>query len=115
MSGLTCFYQGKERIREAMKTVTAQAVSRTLGTQFKRSETGTTRIRGWHYFTAGFEVIQSGFKAIVRYQASSDRNRQPVDLDSLMNEYTTLLASKGYTVTQMTYWGSPAIVVSRDN
>lgn len=108
-------WPGKPRKGQGLKMVTAQAVSRALGAHFKRSENSATRIRGWHYYTAGFEVMQSGFKAVVRYQTSSQRNQESIDIESLMNEYTNLLIAKGYTVSPITYWGSPAIIVSKEN
>lgn len=55
----------------------AQSVSRKLATQFKRSETATTRIRGWHYTTDGFEVTQTRKGVIIGYNINNSFKANP--------------------------------------
>jgi len=40
---------------------TASAVSRYLGQTFTRAESWTTRVKGWHNYSSGFEVRMIGY------------------------------------------------------
>jgi hypothetical protein len=98
-----------------MKTVTASAVSRTLKTKFTRSTSGSTIVRGYHYFSGGYQVIQSGNYAVVRYQMSSSRRSGMIDINEIMESYSAFLTAKGFRVTPTEWWGRPAILVSKEN
>lgn len=45
----------------------AQSVSRKLATRFRRSTRATTKVRGWHYVSDGFEVQQGKKGVYVSY------------------------------------------------
>ena len=99
-----------------MKTVTAQTVSKVLATQFQRSTTSTTRVRGWHNQTAGFKVSQLRIGAFVEYITNSFNRDNNVNEQARLSAYAELLKSKGFTVEmQQDRWGSFSLVVTKDN
>lgn len=54
------------------KRYSAVGISRMLGKRFKRSQEGTTRIRGWHNWTEGYVCCQSENYIYISYRASSN-------------------------------------------
>jgi len=85
-----------------MNTLKAQAVSRTLGKEYKRSESRATRIRGWNHWSMGFTCEQTANGVIVDYRNASTSN-QPFDNSVFMNLIRETLIEKGYQVFPLPY------------
>lgn len=59
-------------------TTDARSISRKLNQRFTRSVTATTRIRGWHNTTDGFEVRQGRTGVFIEYRIDQSflRNKE---------------------------------------
>lgn len=80
----------------------ANVVSRVLkAAGHKRSETHTTRIRGWYSVAAGFEVRQVDETDVRVYYRSDFLVRDWAISDRELREYAATLREKGYGVSEV--------------
>lgn len=84
----------------------AQAVSRILSKAgIRKSETGTTRIRGYHKTTEGYEVTQNSTHIFINYTTGDWNYAEAIERKELAKvQIRELLNAKGYTVSDSTNW-----------
>lgn len=92
----------------------AQAISRIIKkTGIRKSETGTTRIPGYHITSEGFVVTQSGSSVVINYE-KGDWNRHDDKYDMRFENAKEIikkvLTDKGYEVKEWNNWNSIFIV-----
>lgn len=98
------------------KTPTAQGVSAALRKAgFKRSETHTTAVKGWHNYTEGYKVSDWGEGEVrVKHETGSHvrpNAREEIRRDAKLEEYAETLRAKGWNV-QTLPTGVPCLLVT---
>lgn len=80
----------------------AQAISRILNKAgIRKSETGTTRIRGYHVTTEGYEVRQTSTHIFINYTTGSWNHAGASERKELAKIHISqILTAKGYIVEQ---------------
>lgn len=77
----------------------AAVISRVLKANgFSRSQEATTRIKGWHTFSAGFVVAQRATGVVVEYELGNWNRSENVDelYSDKLSSYADFLSKKGY-------------------
>jgi hypothetical protein len=86
------------------KAPTASGVSAALRKAgFERSETRTTRIKGWHHYTEGYRVRNWG-EGEIRVEHTTGSGRGPDDsarCREFLGKYAEALRAKGWNVQQL--------------
>lgn len=83
-----------KRSSRERKPITVQRIHSVLrAAGYSRSESRTTRIRGWHHFSSGYWVDVHGDRFVVHYM--QERCRDETKYKSQANLYAAALASAG--------------------
>ena len=84
----------------------AQAISRILNKAgIRKSETGTTRIRGYHVTTEGYEVTQNSTHIFINYTTGDWNRAGASEREELAKiQIQEILAAKGYVVQESKNW-----------
>jgi hypothetical protein len=101
-------------------TVSAPAVSRALGKHHTRSESHTTRVRGWLHYTAGFEVREYDDAVSVDHVLGDnarywDREMRLKSTNRALDHYTTTLTRAGYSVERTDGPWNPRLIVTKED
>jgi hypothetical protein len=105
MSGLTCFYQGKERTREAMNEIKPQTLSRQLRkSNVLMSETWSSRVL--EHSTVGFEVRKNRYSSFKNVEVVlgwtwGTKNETGIDFDAEFSKLKNFLASQNLSLIEI--------------
>lgn len=86
----------------------AQAISRILNKAgIRKSETGTTMVRGYHKTTEGYEVTQNSTHIFINYTTGDWNHADAAERKELAKiQIPQILAAKGYVVAECKSWNS---------
>jgi len=86
----------------------AQAISRILNKAgIRKSETGATRISGYHVTTEGYEVTQNSTHIFINYTTGNWERADEIQRKELAKiQIPEILAAKGYVVQECKTWNT---------
>ena len=95
-------------------TITTQAVSKALSTDWSKSKSGGNAARSGRWTTAGFTTDSAYNKneVVVTYEFDNSETYNEKVANTMLNAYAQTLIEKGYTVTFEKY-SVPFIIVTK--